>query len=568
MPASTDLDFDFFHFDNINAVPTSQPDDFDWEALPAALAAPTPQPPQAAPAFSAHGILNLEPLYWDGMEGTSQPTRDGHWFGDVDMRLDHAYLGIPAPMLHGASNSGSAALGLAVSCEPTPSDSALIKPIRKKRKARGFICEIPDCDKVFDSQGELRKHQRWHLPEHERPLACDQCQRRFIDKRDLQRHEDKVHKSAFARAITGRPKHKTPLLGFGSFDQDSQRLFPLRCDAGKWPSKTARPSLQGWCHTIRSYLSQGRPADSLATAIEDLGLHEIHGMYRSYQDTKGTTPRHRSTHEMFQKCAAFAVRENNIIATSLDLVPFLSSDWEPRSDVKLRSLVVVQQRRKLALEAYKILSAPGAGPVKAVMFDSGVSDPTVVDLDRSRVAWLCWDMLLPELPEFKSQEVSKMCSGTANRVAKALRLPSQSTCQAPTWKILHVQGFDNIDQCSCGRSLFDVCVRGLYQDQAPNATNVLDAEGSIWKATLAADPEAQNLIWHWDTLHQMATQLSCNRRVYLARALLVLDQKNDVVPTIVLRRFDLDATASPKYLEKLGTWSSDEQCPCLRNGGR
>jgi hypothetical protein len=75
------------------------------------------------------------------------------------------------------------------------------KPRRKKRIPNGYPCTEAECSMLFNSQGDLRKHSRWHLPESQRPHGCDEpnCSRRFVDKRDLRRHQEGVHKRVGAR---------------------------------------------------------------------------------------------------------------------------------------------------------------------------------------------------------------------------------------------------------------------------------------------------------------------------------------------------------------------------------
>lgn len=65
---------------------------------------------------------------------------------------------------------------------------------RQKRLPGGFPCMYDDCLEVFNTAGDLRKHdQRKHQPESEWPLGCHQCERRFFDRRDLKRHVRSRH---------------------------------------------------------------------------------------------------------------------------------------------------------------------------------------------------------------------------------------------------------------------------------------------------------------------------------------------------------------------------------------
>lgn len=66
------------------------------------------------------------------------------------------------------------------------------KAKRVPKQAGGFVCSEPGCGKTFDFNGERTKHERIHKPKSEYPYGCDNCERRFIDKKDLKRHE-KTH---------------------------------------------------------------------------------------------------------------------------------------------------------------------------------------------------------------------------------------------------------------------------------------------------------------------------------------------------------------------------------------
>ena len=63
------------------------------------------------------------------------------------------------------------------------------KRSRFPKMVGGYECADPLCDKVFDTNGDRKKHERIHLPESEYPYACQYCQKRFINKKDSARHE-------------------------------------------------------------------------------------------------------------------------------------------------------------------------------------------------------------------------------------------------------------------------------------------------------------------------------------------------------------------------------------------
>lgn len=69
------------------------------------------------------------------------------------------------------------------------------REIRKRQPAEegGFKCKAPGCGKVFDRQSDLSKHEKYHLPEEERPFKCELCSKRFLFQKDLRRHEQTPH---------------------------------------------------------------------------------------------------------------------------------------------------------------------------------------------------------------------------------------------------------------------------------------------------------------------------------------------------------------------------------------
>lgn len=62
---------------------------------------------------------------------------------------------------------------------------------KKRRRAPkvpgGYPCAVHGCDKVFDHQGELTKHEKVHGTD--RPHVCTQCGKGFSYPKDLRRHE-------------------------------------------------------------------------------------------------------------------------------------------------------------------------------------------------------------------------------------------------------------------------------------------------------------------------------------------------------------------------------------------
>lgn len=71
-------------------------------------------------------------------------------------------------------------------------DSIAKRRKRLPKQEGGYVCSEPGCGKTFDFNGERTKHERIHKPKEEYPHPCNYCDKRFIDRKDLQRHE-KTH---------------------------------------------------------------------------------------------------------------------------------------------------------------------------------------------------------------------------------------------------------------------------------------------------------------------------------------------------------------------------------------
>ena len=59
---------------------------------------------------------------------------------------------------------------------------------RLPRQIGGYPCDHSGCSKIFNTDGERRKHERSHISPEERPYACDHCEKKFNDTKDLNRH--------------------------------------------------------------------------------------------------------------------------------------------------------------------------------------------------------------------------------------------------------------------------------------------------------------------------------------------------------------------------------------------
>ncbi|CAK4009325.1 Dolichol-phosphate mannosyltransferase subunit 3 [Lecanosticta acicola] len=75
--------------------------------------------------------------------------------------------------------------------------AASVGSLPTKRGSRipgGYPCV--KCNARFDIPGDLRHHERNHLPNEERPHQCSQCDQRFLYPKDVARHERQVHKTS------------------------------------------------------------------------------------------------------------------------------------------------------------------------------------------------------------------------------------------------------------------------------------------------------------------------------------------------------------------------------------
>ena len=52
------------------------------------------------------------------------------------------------------------------------------------------------CAKICKSSQQLKKHLRNHIAEEDKPLQCDQCEKRFLEKQKLASHRMSMHVKA------------------------------------------------------------------------------------------------------------------------------------------------------------------------------------------------------------------------------------------------------------------------------------------------------------------------------------------------------------------------------------
>ncbi|KAF1843279.1 uncharacterized protein K460DRAFT_142421 [Cucurbitaria berberidis CBS 394.84] len=62
---------------------------------------------------------------------------------------------------------------------------------RQAPRLGGYPCTFEGCEKIFDRNCELNRHQKTHLDRSERPHKCFTCNEGFLYPKDLHRHERK-----------------------------------------------------------------------------------------------------------------------------------------------------------------------------------------------------------------------------------------------------------------------------------------------------------------------------------------------------------------------------------------
>uniref|UniRef100_A0A336KM29 CSON013291 protein n=1 Tax=Culicoides sonorensis TaxID=179676 RepID=A0A336KM29_CULSO len=68
-----------------------------------------------------------------------------------------------------------------------------LRHLRVHNAPLDFTCVV--CKKVMSKKIELKRHMTLHLPEEDKKFQCDQCERRFHLKRQLESHNKNVHET-------------------------------------------------------------------------------------------------------------------------------------------------------------------------------------------------------------------------------------------------------------------------------------------------------------------------------------------------------------------------------------
>ncbi|KAF1830233.1 hypothetical protein BDW02DRAFT_110661 [Decorospora gaudefroyi] len=95
---------------------------------------------------------------------------------------------------------------------------------RQAPRPGGFTCNMRNCDKTFNRQCELNRHQKTHLVPSERPHKCSDCAVSFLYPKDLHRHKRTHTDPSSPSVVTFRCQHP----GCGKLDGFSRRDNLLR----------------------------------------------------------------------------------------------------------------------------------------------------------------------------------------------------------------------------------------------------------------------------------------------------------------------------------------------------
>lgn len=86
------------------------------------------------------------------------------------------------------SDASNASFASAMSNDDMLPEYPTVRRRRYPKSKDHYACRAPDCEKAFDRAGDRTKHERIHQQPHTWPHGCDECGKRFIDKKDLVRH--------------------------------------------------------------------------------------------------------------------------------------------------------------------------------------------------------------------------------------------------------------------------------------------------------------------------------------------------------------------------------------------
>ncbi|KAI8606044.1 hypothetical protein EDD21DRAFT_285451, partial [Dissophora ornata] len=85
-----------------------------------------------------------------------------------------------------------------------------VRQVKIKIKPTSFVCDAPDCGKVFSRAYNLTSHMKTHSAE--RPFLCGSCPLAFARRHDRERH---------VRLHTGEKPYSCEICGTGFMRNDA-----------------------------------------------------------------------------------------------------------------------------------------------------------------------------------------------------------------------------------------------------------------------------------------------------------------------------------------------------------
>lgn len=126
-----------------------------------------------------------------------QPMNPATWLAQTHNVGYEGHLHSPQPL----RDATEATLPVAPRSVPTRSRASSVQGRRPLACGYQGTCNHRAQGKTFKTHGDLRKHQRTHLPESQRPYGCSVpgCARRFLWPKDVTRHVEVVHEKSKVR---------------------------------------------------------------------------------------------------------------------------------------------------------------------------------------------------------------------------------------------------------------------------------------------------------------------------------------------------------------------------------
>lgn len=214
----------------------------------------------------------------------TQPMNPAAWLAEThNVGYEHHLRGLQT--MPGLSNTSA----------PTAPQSAPGRARAPSVSSRPLICSAPECrhraqGKTFKTLSELRKHERTHLPETERPHACrvPGCPRKFFWPKDLKRHVEVYHEKAKVRCEhCGTELCRQDDLARHIATVHKQQAASPRNWAAPSPSASSAASLAMTPRSERSFVvpstpptgSSSRPKMSHLTSFDSIAEDEDDGAY-------------------------------------------------------------------------------------------------------------------------------------------------------------------------------------------------------------------------------------------------------------------------------------------------